>query len=451
MVKYKCKICDKIFYQKSHWIYHTEKRKYPCLGAVNISDEFQNIPKNGISPLLEFQNIPKTEQLEFLEEKVMTKNIIEPKNIISDMEFKTNPINPDVEPNGQNGLNGLDVLDKMVEITPSLTCGFCNKSFSCIGNLNKHIKSNCKIKKQQDNEKELIFTQLLLKDEIIKAQSEKMTRQDETINELFKKFKLIEEQNYVLQKQLDNFEKTTKSAKSIKFVKSIRTNEPANTNNQTGMNNNTINSNNVSNSVSNNVSNDMSTNISNTNNIVMVNFGKEDLGMIDRQHFMKIVRNSQITGVRIPEEVLKIIHFNPQYPQLSNIYISDINREKCMVYDGGEWKLSSNDKIPEIIDKVVMYTYDKQEELKELYPNNKNLIDRLDVINKYNQFNDSDYLQDLIQEQIDDEVDNKAKIKRCEDFQKKTYNTIKTTLYNEGKNIIKCRKLNINKNNDKLI
>jgi hypothetical protein len=54
--------------------------------------------------------------------------------------------------------------------------------------------------------------------------------------------------------------------------------------------------------------------------------------------------------------MLKIIHFNPQYPQLSNIYISDINREKCMVYEDGEWKLSSVDNIPQIMDKICLFT-----------------------------------------------------------------------------------------------
>jgi hypothetical protein len=64
------------------------------------------------------------------------------------------------------------------------------------------------------------------------------------------------------------------------------------------------------------------------NNIVIVNFGKEDLSVIDERQFIdKIVKKNNISGVKIPDEVLKIIHFNPQYPQLSNIYISNINRE----------------------------------------------------------------------------------------------------------------------------
>jgi hypothetical protein len=64
----------------------------------------------------------------------------------------------------------------------------------------------------------------------------------------------------------------------------------------------------------------------------MVNFGKEDLSIIAEKQFIdKVIKKQAISGVKIPDEVLKIIHFNPQYPQLSNIYISDINWEKCMV------------------------------------------------------------------------------------------------------------------------
>ena len=55
--------------------------------------------------------------------------------------------------------------------------------------------------------------------------------------------------------------------------------------------------------------------------------------------------------------------------------------------------------------------------------------------------NDSDYLEELKIEAEDEEnINNKDLIKRCEGFQKLTYDTFKTTLYNEGKNIKKCVK-----------
>ena len=193
----------------------------------------------------------------------------------------------------------------------------------------------------------------------------------------------------------------------------------------------------------------------------MVNYGKEDLDKIDIKYFINnIVKNNKVCGVKIPEEILKIIHFNTAYPELNNIYISDINREKCMIYDDGMWKLSPDDKIPEVIDKVVKFSYDKDNQIRIAYPNNKPLIDRLNTINKYTKFNDPEYLEELKEEQeiSDNDNDNdrdgyrygyryryrdgngdnyvnndkKHEIKRCEDFKKKTYNVFKTTLYNEG-------------------
>jgi hypothetical protein len=43
----------------------------------------------------------------------------------------------------------------------------------------------------------------------------------------------------------------------------------------------------------------------------------------------------------------------------------------------------------------------------------------------------SPFLQAIEEEQID----NSSDIKRCEEFKKKTYDTFKTMMYNEGKNI----------------
>ena len=52
----------------------------------------------------------------------------------------------------------------------------------------------------------------------------------------------------------------------------------------------------------------------------------EDLDKIDVKYFINnIVKNNKICGVKIPEEILKIIHFNPVYPDLHNIYSHKIS------------------------------------------------------------------------------------------------------------------------------
>ena len=217
------------------------------------------------------------------------------------------------------------------------------------------------------------------------------------------------------------------------LIKSNNTNKS--TNNKKSCSKITNNTNNSTNTTNTQNINSNNTNTNNTqNNIMLVNFGKEDLGIIDRKIFLeRVVKNNRLSGVKIPEEILKIIHFNPDYPQLSNIYISDINREKCMVFEDGEWKLSPIDKIPEVIDKVILFSNDVETDLKTKYPNNKRLNERFDVINKYNNMNNTEYIDELREEP----EDNKDLIKRCENFQKMTYDTFKTTLYNEGKKIKK--------------
>jgi hypothetical protein len=273
-----------------------------------------------------------------------------------------------------------------------IICKYCMKQFCRKDVLTRHILNNCKIKKKQDDEKEVIFRRLLLQENLLKEK-------DEQINKLISQNDVLISKINVLENKVDK----------ISYNKE---------------NKNTIN----------NVHN--STNTINTNNgiiIQLVNYGKEDLDKIDIKHYINnIVKNNKISGVKIPEEILKLIHFNPSYPELNNIYISDINREKCMIYDDGMWKLSGDDKIPEVIDKVVLFSYEKENELREKFPNNKPLIDRLNIINKYNKLTDIEYLEELKDKQLEDIIDNKIEIKRCEEFQKKTYDTFKNTFYNEG-------------------
>ena len=288
-------------------------------------------------------------------------------------------------------------------------CKYCLKYFSRKDVLKRHLVNSCSIKKQQDLEKENIFIKLLEQENLLK-------KKDEQINTLIEQNKIIASEMIQLKNKIDKIDIISKKEQSKKSV--IR-NTMSNSNN-TNTNTNNTNTNNT---------------MTNSNNVVvqLVNYGKEDLDKINvKDFFNNVVKNNKLYGVKIPEEILKLIHFNPEHPELNNIYISDINREKCMIYDDGMWKLTTDDKIPEVMDKVVKYSYDKQDILREKFKDNKPIIERLNVVNKYTQFADTEYLESLKDEQLEDEVDNSAQIKRCVDFQKKTYKTFKTTMYNEG-------------------
>jgi hypothetical protein len=288
--------------------------------------------------------------------------------------------------NQENQVNQVNNQD--IEI---FSCSYCQKNFSTKYTLIRHMNDSCKAKKENDNEKENIFKMLLERD---------------------KRIEKLEKQNQLLMNKIDKLISMKEISNQSKIIK--------NSNNTTTNNDNSIN-----NKITNN-----------TQNIVMMNFGKEDLSIIDEKQFIdRVVKKPLLSGVKIPDEVLKIIHFNPQYPQLSNIYISDINREKCMVYEDGEWKLSSVDNIPQIIDKVCIFSSEQINLLRTKYPNNKQLNDRLNILEKYNNLIDVDHLEDLKDENVDGS--NLNQITRCEEFQKYTYDTMKKTLYNEGKKLKK--------------
>ena len=382
MVQRKCLKCNAVFDRKHCYDRHIN-RKFDCSKSKDKQTDINDVIYEESDDLNQIQNILK-------------KSIQNPKN--SKMDF----LIPNI--NCENILNIYkDEKDENEEINNLILCGFCSKSYSSKSNLNKHLKV-CKVKKTNDEEKENIFKLLL----------EKEKQHREEVDELKKQNKLLMDKI----DKLINIKETFKSSKSTKSSKI--------TNNNQQITNNTNNTLNNNQKITNNTQ----------NNIVMVNFGKEDLSIIDERQFIeRVIKKPNVSGVKIPDEVLKIIHFNPQYPQLSNIYISDINREKCMVYEDGEWKLSNVNNIPQIMDKVCVFSSEQINALKIKYPNNKPLHDRLDVIVKYNNMIDGDYVDDLR------DGGRYVEIARCEDFQKHTYNTIKKTLYNEGKKLKKNNKV----------
>ena len=392
MVKRQCLKCYAWFDKKSTYDYHIN-RKTDCSQNSNIND--MNNDKSQKLTEINTNSQKLTENQNNMDIFIKNPNY---SNILkSDCEVSTNL-------NIHSNINDDELI-----------CSYCDKKLVNKYSLSRHLKDNCKVKKECDEQKENIFKLLLEKDK----------QKDIEINELKKQNKIeineLKKQNKMLMEKIDKLINMKDNSKPSKIV-----------NDNLSITNNLSNSNNVQN---NNVQNN---NIQN-NNYVMVNFGKEDLSIIDERLFIdRIVKQNKITGVKIPDEVLKIIHFNPKYPQLSNIYISDINREKCMVYEDGEWKLSNIDNIPQIMDKICLFSKDQIEILREKYPNNKALNDRLNTIEKYNNKIDEDYIQDLRED--DDYNGNKILIKDAEDFQKYAYNTIKKTLYNEGKKLKKTIK-----------
>ena len=188
-------------------------------------------------------------------------------------------------------------------------CNFCNELFCRSDVLKKHL-ARCKIRKEETHDKEIIYQELLRKMESYEKEKD---NQDNIIKELNDKIEKLENNNKI---------------------------------NHTQNNKNIKNQNNG---------------ISNTINII--GFGKEDLTKIDNTSFFEALTQM---GYKIPAKMLEKIHINEKYPEYKNIYISDINRGKAMIYDGKKWKLDKYDNISDtLLDKVLNFIEERYDEIKD--------------------------------------------------------------------------------------
>ena len=157
MVTYCCNKCNKVFNRKSNYDYHINKKK-PCKNnEPNDPNNSQCEPKNNddiINTNL-YQNIPiHTTQL--------PHNTTQLPQIITLI--------------AQN-----NDLQQTVLIKVKNRCIYCKKEFSRLDSLNRHISEYCKIKINQDNQKEDLLQKLVKEMAEIK---EDMKRKDEEISKL---------------------------------------------------------------------------------------------------------------------------------------------------------------------------------------------------------------------------------------------------------------------------
>ncbi len=236
---YECKVCFKKFDRKSNYEDHIYKKKKPCkLNNIDVNDD----------------------NLEF--------GIALNHEHDSELDIDLDLDNFDDNNNNNNN-------------NDPLTCIYCNKKYSRLDNLKRHIENYCKIKKEED-EKNI------------------------KINLLIEEVTLLKE--LILQNGLTN----------------------VNTNNN---GNKTIN--NSNNTTNNNINNNIQNNIQNNNTNVQVNingFGKEIMENLDISEAMKVFLKS--TGGNIIPNMLKHINMNKKYPQNHNICITDFAREIVRINDG---------------------------------------------------------------------------------------------------------------------
>jgi hypothetical protein len=301
MVLYTCEICSKEFNKKSNYLQHIENKKKPC--KIINDDILEKTPKN--TKILQ-ESTKKHQITPIVEQQLL--NI--PKNINELIEIKTILNNDNLEPEHM--------------------CKFCYKIFSNNFSLNRHLKDRCKVRKIDKEKKEEIFNNLIEKEEkfnLLLKNFEILQQANQSLQYNYKfiqdNYKSVQDSNKKLQQQIKDLE--------IKVKESNKTYDEK-----------------IKNVITKNINSNNTINNTNTvNNIIipsdkLVNFGKEDLSKINYVTILKKIFNPFTAGVKLFDDLLNLVHFNPNLPEFQNVYMSDRNREKYMCYEDSDWKLSES-------------------------------------------------------------------------------------------------------------
>jgi len=379
MVNYECDVCGKIFNKKSNWLTHTINKKYPCKPIINILKKSNNNNIGAIDGAINGANFGAPNGSNNINLKQQQNQLNDPINLLKiDNNKQTNCVN----------------------------CRFCLKPFLYAKNLNKHIREErCEVLRLQKQQKENIFLNLLTEEKIINQtkkelsemrESKKLTednnnvsfdpnanqfelllKQMQILNQRFEEQKKENEkykkQNEIHKKETEKHKKETED--KIKMM-TDRYNELKNNNVELKKSNeklqnkmnkivtkNKITNNNTNTNTNTNSHNNISNTVINNPTIKLVNFGSEDLEKINYQVFIDTIKSQ---GAGLYNKAIEGIHFNKDYPENQNIYISDLNRERVMVYKNEKWIIDNWDTVfPELLEKVIQFGYDKNEFLKD--------------------------------------------------------------------------------------
>jgi hypothetical protein len=212
-------------------------------------------------------------------------------------------------------------------------CNNCDKKFSTSSNLSKHKKKGVCKKDGDQLTKEQLKDQLM-KDEILKSLTNEMKKSKEESEKQIKKL-----QDDLSEVKKEKVKEIKELKKEINMLKGSSTTINGNNNN------NTLNS-----------------NSNNTNNIVLVNYGGENLAKLDKKKLIECVsRGAFQSTVKLTDA----IHFDPDHPENHNIYISNMKNKYAMEYKNKRWNLVLK---VDLIDKI--YRNKKEfieENLEEFY------------------------------------------------------------------------------------
>jgi hypothetical protein len=176
-------------------------------------------------------------------------------------------------------------------------------------------------------------------------------------------------------------------------------------------------------------------------NINIVNFNDLDYNDMDKKLFTKPLLNSKLQGKFIILQMIENVYINDAHPEYQNIMVTDKNRGYVKIYNNGRWKTDNINTMNMVIDGIISHSKNILVELKQQYLNNAGAKSRLNTSEKYVSLCDLEYLGDLEDEQLNDDVNNDDRIKRCKDFREMVYkDTI--NLFHDNKNLLQKSKTN---------
>ena len=340
MVVHTCKKCNKEFNHKAPYDYHINKMKRSCIKKQASPIIFNDLAQTSPSPIKKFK-CPKCNKtyanksnlnrhtsrsckakLKFktdyggFEDLKIDKTIkFDNTNVDKTLSFENNNIL--VAPNVTKFNENLVETSHLRKNTPKFDsqlktpqddkfrCNYCVKTFTRRSSLSRHISDRCKVKIQDEKDKEKIYYQLI--DQMKEQQQKIKNLEDKMIN-----------------------------------------NTGANINNSS---NSTINTGTINNNTQNT-----------TYNFNIVAFGKEDLYSIDDDTCKKYLHR----GYQCVPKMVENTHFNVNKPEYHNVYIPNMKDLYAMIYDGKRWGLKEkSDVINQLFDDKQCYLIDKYNELKD--------------------------------------------------------------------------------------
>lgn len=224
------------------------------------------------------------------------------------------------------------------------TCQLCGRDFKKKDHLNNHNnkKIRCvKIDKQYEIE-------------LIKKELEKYKHENAELKNNKNSFTQIENNNEIalIKQELEKYKLINNEL--MKEINNLKNTNNFITNNNININNNI-----------------------NFNVVKIIDHGKEDYTKLDIKNLM--LNNKYLSKYNYISTIIYYIHCNDNYPEYQNIYISDLSRNKAMIYYNGKWSHANKFLT---IDNLFNSIFNSVDEIIENSSNHKKFKNYISEINK---------------------------------------------------------------------